>query len=191
VLESKRRNDQVRAREFDMLRELMRQRQAEQAVAEGNGRDSGLLPPDAPVTGNAAGSTVEKIARIEAQMSRHWLGRGEAADQPQLHIAAEAVPSRHDGGITVPGHLQSTLPMTLPEEAPAAAGQPALDLFAEDFAALRQAPAQAPALQTFAALEEAAVRFANGDDPLAEAGLRAALTQEPVGSARARSPTAP
>lgn len=188
VLESRSRNDLLRQREFDLLRELMRQRRAEQSHATAQ-VDSG--PGSAAGPGEEAGSvdaTIEKIARIEAQMSRHWFPTDAGADAAQLRIPGAEIPSRHDGGVTVPAHLQATQPAGLQGRDPSLATTVPLGMFESDFAALQAAasPEVAPlssALETTAELEEAAVRFANGDDAAAERGLREALTRQPGGAA--------
>ena len=195
VLESRSRNDQLRQHEFDRLRELMRQRRAEQANAAAQGVDSG--PGSAAGPGEDGGSvdaTIEKIARIEAQMSRHWFSApaGEASEGgPQLRIPAAELPSRHDGGVTVPAHLQATQPMGLPGRDLSLATTLPLGMLESDFAALHLAatvPESEPssALATTAELEEAAVRFANGDEAAAERSLRAAIAHESGGGAALR-----
>lgn len=191
VLESRSRNDQLRQREFDKLRELMRQRRAEQAHAAAQGVDSG--PGSAAGSDEGSGSvdaTIEKIARIEAQMSRHWFPAhaGEAGEgSPQLRISAAELPSRHDGGVTVPAHLQATQPVGLPGRDLSLATTLPLGMLESDFAALHLAapvPESEPssALATTAELEEAAVRFANGDEAAAERSLREAIAHESGGA---------
>lgn len=137
---------------------------------------------------------MEKIARIEAQMSRHWLQRDGGAVEPQLVISAAEVPSHHDGGVTVPAHLQATQPASMPGRDLSMATTLPMGMLESDFAELLGASASAPApappvsaspaaFITTSELEEAALRFANGDDAAAERGLRALLTQQSGGPA--------
>lgn len=187
VLAAKSRNDLVREREFDRLRELMRQRLAQQAGAAGQAADSRPGDVGSRAEGATDAGTMEKIARIEAQMSRHWLQRDGSAAEPQLIIPAAEVPTQHDGGVTVPAHLQATQPAGLPRHDHSMATTLPLGMFESDFAELLGAPAP-PAtvsqavLVTTPELEEAALRFANGDDAAAERGLRAMLDRQPGGS---------
>ena len=182
VLKAKSRNDLVREREFDRLRVLMRQRLAERAGAVGQGLDSRPGAAGSRAEGGAEAGTMEKIARIEAQMSRHWLQRDGSRPEPQLIIPAAEVPSQHDGGVTVPAHLQATLPAGLPGRDLSMVTTLPLGMLEREFAELVGATSPAAlspaALVTTPELEEAALRFANGDDAAAERGLRGLLAQQ-------------
>lgn len=178
VLEAKSRNDLVREREFDRLRVLMRQRLAERTGAAGQGLDSRPGAAGSRAEGGAEAGTMEKIARIEAQMSRHWLQRDGSRPEPQLIIPAAEVPSQHDGGVTVPAHLQATLPAGLPGRDLSMVTTLPLGMLEREFAELVEAPTSPAALVTTPELEEAALRFANGDDAAAERGLRRLLAQQ-------------
>lgn len=185
VLQAKSRNDLVREREFDRLRVLMRQRLAERAGAVGQGLDSRPGAAGSRAEGGAEAGTMEKIARIEAQMSRHWLQRDGSRPEPQLIIPAAEVPSQHDGGVTVPAHLQATLPAGLPGRDLSMVTTLPLGMLESEFAELVAAFPPAPpasasqaSFVTTPELEEAALRFANGDDVAAERGLRRLLAQQ-------------
>ncbi len=160
LMERRQRNDFVRRREFDMLRKL-RQR--------GAADDAGPVSSSLPTTGlkvDRRAVTLRKIDEIEAQMSQQWwtserppVADGGRAGPPSLsehHARAYA-----DTAPAVPTDLQA------PQAAPAPAALP------------RPSPppaaAPAPRLAFDTPLEEAAVRFAQGDDAGAESALRQAL----------------
>jgi ABC-type transporter Mla MlaB component len=169
AIERKRRNDQIRRREFEFLREALARKRAQQnhvggvGVTDGQGNSS---PPDSDKA-----RTIEKIARIEAQMAQHWLDRqaGEGASgESGVRIGSGThIPAKLEGGLTLPRHLQShslpTRPMT--------AALP-IDMLVED------GSGTAHASEVPRAVEEAAVRFANGEDDLTEKSLRALMAQE-------------
>lgn len=199
MIERKRRNDFVRRREFDQLRKL-RQRDAlsgqrvEDPAARPSFFQSSLTSPD-----DRAG-TIKKIDEIEAQMSMQWWKSKQNADAPTepmglgagAPVRAAAREEAHaDGPAFAP-----TAPLSLP----AALGAPAAPLFADDSMAIAafgsaagaQAPGEqapsaaraaspaAPEMERFVHepdLEEAAIRFANGDHEGAEAGLQDVLAQ--------------
>lgn len=191
MIERKRRNDFVRRREFDQLRKL-RQRDAltgqrtEDPAARPSFFQSSLTSPD-----DRAG-TIKKIDEIEAQMSMQWWKSKQNSDATVP--AAMELPS---GGAADPAQAYApTAPLSLHaslETQPAA--QP---LFADDSMPIEgfgnvasqtltgesrppasprmPAPQAAPApeMEEFVHepdLEEAAIRFANGDHAGAEAGL--------------------
>ena len=202
MIERKRRNDFVRRREFDQLRKL-RQREVLQGqrVEDAAGRpsffQSSMASPDERAV------TLKKIDEIEAQMSQQWWKSKQGADAPtQPGVMPESSPegteSAHARAYapTAPGSLPAPL-----ESKPAV--QP---LFADDSMAVGRfggadasmsasgpneasfSPA-APAATTPAPafepeefvhepdLEEAAIRFANGDHAGAESGLLDVLAQ--------------
>jgi ABC-type transporter Mla MlaB component len=184
AIERKRRNDQVRQREFNRLRMLLKQRQL--AQGQSDGALSHLPVADSRTAGARKETTIEKIAQIEAQMSQHWLRRRPGEEVPQAsqtHIASAAVARDYDGGVTRPAHLQATQPMpfgaTLATEPTEMVSTVPIDMLSAE-----PEPQDLQAGSNLA-VEEAAVRFANGDDAAAEQALRAALAQDP-GSASAR-----
>jgi hypothetical protein len=198
MIERKRRNDFVRRREFDQLRKL-RQRDAltgqrvEDPAARPSFFQSSLTSPDDRAV------TIKKIDEIEAQMSMQWWKSKQNSDAPTEPMGLQ--PSRAGdaqradslaGGMA----FAPTAPMSLPGGLEP--GAPAAPLFADNSmsiaafgsAALAQPQdprqprtAQAPAvpeLEKFVHepdLEEAAIRFANGDQEGAEAGLQEVLAQ--------------
>lgn len=201
AIERKRRNDFVRKREFDMLREALRQRQERAAGQIGGGASSVFPHSDSGGSGHSARKerTIEKIARIEAQMSHNWHRRrpGEEPEpRERLHIAGRG-PAQHGptSGVTVAGHLEqqpfggswsevadSVQARRSPQ--PAASPNPlAIDMLPMAGVDVSSRPPLAPEGPAVAAgaqvsvVEEAALRFANGDDVAAEQALRAAMAQ--------------
>ncbi|MBT9514178.1 MAG: STAS domain-containing protein [Acidovorax sp.] len=204
MIERKRRNDFVRRREFDQLRKL-RQREVLQGqrVEDAAGRpsffQSSMASPDERAV------TLKKIDEIEAQMSQQWWKSKQGADAPTQpgvmpESGAEPSDSAHARAYapTAPGSLPAPL------DSNKAAVQP---LFADDSMAIGKfggtdaqmlagnhhpveasfSPA-APAVESAPAfepeefvhepdLEEAAIRFANGDHAGAESGLLDVLAQ--------------
>ena len=199
MLERKRRNDFIRRREFDQLRKL-RQRDAlnhskhpDEPLARISMFHSTLTSPDERAV------TMRKIDEIEAQMSKMWWkGPGAPAGMypPGPGKGGAQPASPHAFAPTVPASLQSPLQ----RDSGAAArkvGATGLSLAAVQAATLGQSLQAAmpqPAQQTDATpsplavaasphfvhnpdLEEAAIRFANGDSEGAEASLREVLGQ--------------
>ena len=203
MIERKRRNDFVRRREFDQLRKL-RQREVLQGqrVEDAAGRPSFFQSSMASPDDRAV--TLKKIDEIEAQMSQQWWKSKQGADAPTQpggvpEAAAGGSESAHSRAYapTAPGSLPAPLE-------PKAAVQP---LFADDSMAIGRfggtdaqmlaghGPGEAsfsPAAPTVATpapasepeefvhepdLEEAAIRFANGDHAGAESGLMDVLAQ--------------
>ncbi|MBU1354228.1 MAG: STAS domain-containing protein [Gammaproteobacteria bacterium] len=196
MIERKRRNDFVRRREFDQLRKL-RQREVLQGqrVEDAAGRpsffQSSMASPDERAV------TLKKIDEIEAQMSQQWWKSKQGADAPtQPGVMPES--STEEGSESA--HARAYAP-TAPGSLPAplenkAAVQP---LFADDSMAIgrfggadAQMNATGPDEASFSPavtatqpapafepeefvhepdLEEAAIRFANGDHAGAESGL--------------------
>ena len=157
MIERRQRNDFVRSREFEMLRKL-RQREAAGA------RDPSAHPSQFNVNSNGGKTegralTLKKIDEIEAQMSQQWWkgrppgenGEGGAPPTPE-ELAAQQARAYAD---TAPG---------LP---PPAAVQPST------IGGLH--PSR---LMIDGSLEEAAIRFAHGDDAGAEAILLQSLAPD-------------
>jgi hypothetical protein len=159
MIERRQRNDFVRRREFDMLRKL-RQREAAGGTPEGAAAISSF---NMSTSGKSEGRalTLKKIDEIEEQMSQQWWkGRGPNGETPPAAAA--------------PG------PETMPTEEAAAASrarayadtEPGVPPPPQDPA--EEAPVQAEAGREGAhptGLEDAAIRFAQGDDAGAEAVL--------------------
>lgn len=193
MVERKRRNDFVRNREFDLLRKARRR---EVSGEEGLG-SSFSFPPSSQIasTGGRA-RTLEKIDEIEKQMSSAWLGRkGEVS----AVAASRAAPLQSKTGGTSslgPSRAQDLddFPPTVsaessPQPATAQAVAPHAPV-AEEVTASQSALAAAEGEQAREMsgtepegskgpseirqepeIEEAAIRFANGDTAGAEAGL--------------------
>jgi len=149
MIERRQRNDFVRRREFDMLRKL-RQREA------AGGRDAGGTPSAFNVSSSHEKSdgralTLKKIDEIEEQMSQQWWkGRAARGDGPAAPDAPRMA-EQHARAYadTVPGVPQGD------------AGAQALAPGGQDDC-----------------IEEAATRFAHGDDAGAEVVLLQALAPD-------------
>src|SRR3989344_1931471 len=205
MIERKRRNDFVRRREFDQLRKL-RQREVLQGqrVEDAAGRpsffQSSMASPDERAV------TLKKIDEIEAQMSQQWWKSKQGAEAPTqpgaMPVAADAAASSDSAHArayapTAPGSLPAPLenkagvqPLFADDSmaigrfsgtdaqmlAGAGPGEASFSLAAAT--AVTPAPASEP--EEFVHepdLEEAAIRFANGDHACAESGLLDVLAQ--------------
>lgn len=175
AIQRKRRNDQVRHRELNALREVMRQQRAHPPASGVEAVEPVSVPPP---TGQGVDKsrTIEQIARIEEQMSAHWLQRQSGANAGDgLHIGSgTTIPARLEGGVTVPAHLQARA-----GEAPAF--DMTIDIVTED---PNTGVADWEGALSHPAIAEAAVRFANGQFEETELALRNLMVQE------ALSPTA-
>ena len=202
MIERKRRNDFVRRREFDQLRKL-RQREVLQVhrVEDAAGRpsffQSSMASPDERAV------TIKKIDEIEAQMSQQWWKSKQGADAPTQpgvmpDSSTETSDSAHARAYapTAPGSLSTPLENKTPvqplfaddsmaigkfggTDATMHAGHQAVEAsFNPDMPMAAPAPAFEP--EEFVHepdLEEAAIRFANGDHAGAESGLLEVLAQ--------------
>ena len=202
MIERKRRNDFVRRREFDQLRKL-RQREVLQVhrVEDAAGRpsffQSSMASPDERAV------TIKKIDEIEAQMSQQWWKSKQGADAPTQpgvmpDSSTETSDSAHARAYapTAPGSLSTPLENKTPvqplfaddsmaigkfggTDATMLAGHQAVEAsFSPDMPMAAPAPAFEP--EEFVHepdLEEAAIRFANGDHAGAESGLLEVLAQ--------------
>ena len=202
MIERKRRNDFVRRREFDQLRKL-RQREVLQVhrVEDAAGRpsffQSSMASPDERAV------TIKKIDEIEAQMSQQWWKSKQGADAPTQpgvmpDSSTETSDSAHARAYapTAPGSLSTPLDNKAPvqplfaddsmaigkfggTDATMHAGHQAVEAsFSPDMPMAAPAPAFEP--EEFVHepdLEEAAIRFANGDHAGAESGLLEVLAQ--------------
>jgi len=152
MIERRQRNDFVRRREFDMLRKL-RQREA------AGGRDPAATPSSFNVSSTSGKSdgralTLKKIDEIEEQMSQQWWkGRDPRAAPP-----AEGAPA--DGSHMAEQHARA---------------------YADTVPGIPQGGIDGLQVQLPAhdgSIEEAAIRYAHGDDAGAEAILLQALAPE-------------
>ena len=213
MIERKRANDFVRRREFDQLRKLrLRGPLAGPLDADGAARVS-FFNTSQPSKDDDRAGTLKKIDEIEAQMSQQWWkGRGErpasaAAPAPAAPGAEHPAPppvAPGSGADDAPPYFATTIDASLPladdaftpsvraeavllEDLPAL-GSPAAarsddSSMEPDWQSTPAFVETAPAYSHDPGLEEAAIRFANGDDAGAEAALLALL--EPPGQQRA------
>jgi hypothetical protein len=203
MIERKRRNDFVRRREFDQLRKLRQrdalsgQRTADPAARPSFFQSSLTSPGERAVT-------IKKIDEIEAQMSMQWWKSKQAGEGPEGMPPTGEAPSNTPTPAqarayapTAPLELQpAPTARTAPEPLFAGDSLPALDTpepqEPPDVATWdmgNPAPVAAPALEKFVHepdLEEAAIRFANGDYAGAEAGLLEVLERHSADEADAQ-----
>ncbi|GKS99070.1 STAS domain-containing protein [Acidovorax sp. SUPP3434] len=203
MIERKRRNDFVRRREFDQLRKL-RKREAlqgqrtEDPTARPSFFQSSMASPDDRAV------TLKKIDEIEAQMSQQWWKSKNTPTPSELGDSAASatdstIAAAHDRAFapTAPASLPGVLSAPtavqplfsgeslLPSGAPEGAGAAPSPSQAVPAAAAAYAPPPAPEVapaepEEFVHepdLEEAAIRFANGDHAGAESGLLEVLAQ--------------
>ncbi|WP_027994305.1 STAS domain-containing protein [Simplicispira psychrophila] len=194
MIERKRRNDFVRRREFDQLRKLRQrgpltsQRTEEPGVRPSFFQSSLTSPLERAVT-------IKKIDEIEAQMSMQWW---KSKPQGDASARGTAAPQRPEA--VVETNFAATALLSLPMELLA----PAPPLFADDSSFVNRVdvlpdlslalpggrpsdlnrlgavPVPVAEMEEFVHepdLEEAAIRFANGDYAGAEAGLLGVLAQ--------------
>ncbi len=192
MIERKRRNDFVRKREFDMLRKM---RMREALVGQDMTARPSFFQSSMPSKPDDRAQTLKKIDEIEAQMSMQWwktkhgnstigavgmppapVGRAHEVRERQpdsLPFAANAMPvgyaATEPSGLRLPAEKASGgVPLFSPAGAVASG-------------AAQEAPASTMPVRMMALeieevahdaeLEEASIRFANGDDAGAEAGL--------------------
>ncbi len=193
MIERKRRNDFVRKREFDMLRKV-RQRGAGRGGEPAAGGPSMFSSSELSQGGERA-HTLKKIDEIEAQMSNAWLRRRQdtaVGHESSMHSGTKGAMAQHsaeasielplaDSGVS-PQAFAPTLTMDQVVIPPAT-----LDAFAPEAGAFDagldtldgggQAGLQVEvAAKQDEQLEEAAIRFANGDAEGAESALLALLS---------------
>jgi ABC-type transporter Mla MlaB component len=153
MIERRQRNDFVRRREFDMLRKL-RQREA------AGGRDPAATPSSFNVSSTSGKTegralTLKKIDEIEEQMSQQWWkSRG-----PQGAPTASGAAAPSDGSHMAEQHARA---------------------YADTVPGVPQAGA--PRLIHDGGIEEAAIRFAHGDDAGAETILLQTLAPDSPGA---------
>jgi len=164
MIERRQRNDFVRRREFDMLRKL-RQREAAGASAEGVAAVSSSFEGGVTDKPDGRALTLKKIDEIEEQMSQQWWkGRVPEGTPPPPATADGETPA--PAAATGPG--ARAYADTVPGVAPPLPQQPVAMAAAGDEAL----PAGA-GRDGSTGLEDAAIRFAQGDD----AGTEAVLLQ--------------
>jgi ABC-type transporter Mla MlaB component len=175
LIERKRANDFVRKREFDQLRKLRQRASAGGDALAATVDDSGFLDSDQPAGPGQREGTLKKIDEIEAQMARQQWQRPEppAVDAVSAHQFAATIDAdagADQGRVTdfAATDIQPRDPIAdaleLRDDAPVPDLLPGLDLALVGVA-------DASGWMADPALEEAAIRFANGDDAGCEAAL--------------------
>ncbi len=194
MIERKRRNDFVRKREFDMLRKL---RSKSSTTEPGyGGRPSFFQSSYSSKPGDRAG-TLKKIDEIEAQMSMHWWKNrgGDSRGAPTTLPPDLSPPPRQTRKPTnSPTATTMLLSTRLPDDASQPADNPPVgqvtpnnDLTATAAAALYMGEEESQENSAFSVskfyaldvqelalnpeIEEAAIRYASGDDAATEQGL--------------------
>ena len=206
MIERKRQNDFVRRREFDQLRKLRNRDPGAVAAAARPSFFQTSIPTD--VDGRAV--TLKKIDEIEAQMSKQWWkGKQDAAapgasaaPQPGESAAGSTEASTIAPGVSeqsggaVAGKDGHAKAFASTDFAPTEMGS-GMGLMAgrgysgsgslgaglgsdNAFSTSKLFAIDADDMATDPELEEAAIRFANGDDAGAESGLLEALRSEHV-----------
>ncbi|QNP47724.1 STAS domain-containing protein [Diaphorobacter aerolatus] len=205
MIERKRRNDFVRRREFDQLRKLRRRELVQgQKLEDAAGRTSfaqSTMLPQANGTNlsqDGRAVTLKKIDEIEAQMSQQWW-RAKPGGAPGERPVPRVVPPplSHDPQVTaeVPLEFAPTAPLTVtfsefPHTQPATmsvAMDPTMPMSLDGLGPQFDVPTLGmdavvahEELEKFVHepdLEEAAIRFANGDYAGAESGLLEVLAR--------------
>lgn len=188
VIERKRKNDLIRSREFEYLRKLRRNGPCISPDAAGH--PSAFQTSILSNMGERA-ITLKKIDDIEAQMSKQWW-RGKTDATPVGVPRAPAVrpPLQTTAKGTGTGTFASTqAALQLPDANPLdeadyvttqMSEKVAHDLAANPTASLKLRLNEGDDPLSDPDLEEAAIRFANGDEAGAEAGLLAALQADEV-----------
>ncbi len=207
MIERKRRNDFVRKREFDMLRKL---RKREAMAGQDAGARPSFFQSSMPSKPDDRAQTLKKIDDIEAQMSMQWWQTkprssfapgGNTTLPPPTRAAVEVSPSMLIGyASTQVVSQQDADPVTLRmpvQQTPVVTGTPfemlipaaaalvpsGVSGFGKStlgFGATNYMAVEVEELAHDAELEEAAIRFANGDDAGAEIVLLEILS--PTGS---------
>ena len=201
MIERKRQNDFVRKREFDQLRKL---RSRDPAVSPDMAGRPSYFQSSLPSNPDERAMTIKKIDEIEAQMSNQWwqgkndgshksaaaerkpAGKPDTADvvDDEAYAPTRLSPMHH--GEALSGSETSDFPPTQDNsgfgpnptrtpgpDAPAAAGPRVGD--GHGFSVSRAPTIEMVDGATDADMEEAAIRFANGDDKGAESALIGAL----------------
>ncbi len=203
VIEGKRRDDSIRKREFHQLRKL---RQSSPVAKTGLAQGVSVFRTSTGYGDTESGgrsSTLKKIDEIEAQMSRQWWkGSAHSAETrahgPEVKQQPAEAPTTFQA--TLPSSLNSSiaqasqLPTTTnhPEFQPTVPGLGQLSASSDYSATAHSAfsPSKMVSLDmgqnlSDPELEEAAIRYANGDDAGAEVALQEALQQPDVAPEKA------
>ena len=196
MIERKRQNDFVRRREFDQLRKL---RLKEGVGVAGQVRPS-IFQSSVVTDPDGRAITLKKIDEIEAQMSKQWWkGKGDASHADSRSHDGSAAPISAGGDVHNPTFFQTTLSADTDQsganftETQMGAGMPPLgstspqrpaadrfDTLDVGFSTSKLFATEITDMATDPELEEAAIRFANGDDTGAEKGLLLALRGDAI-----------
>jgi hypothetical protein len=199
VIERKRQNDFVRRREFDVLRKLRRN---EPVPSSELGSRPSFFQSSLNANHGERAMTIKKIDEIEAQMSKQWW-KGKQDTPPELPKPS-AMSDQANVKTFAPGGVVSTFAPTQADDGQSSSGAPYQDfeptlpggneLEEKIQTKVDAAPIGSGSLLSnfdlFSVelkddladpdLEEAAIRFANGDDAGAEAALLGALQADNV-----------
>ena len=202
MIERKRRNDFVRRREFDQLRKIRRKELVQGPTLEdAAGRTSFVQSTMLAQTGSNASPdgravTLKKIDEIEAQMSQQWWRAKPGAAPGDRPVPRVVPPPLQDPSVTaeVPLEFAATAPLTVPPSGfastrpatgetmlptvPMSLGGQSLEFDVPTLG--MDAVVAHEDLEKFVHepdLEEAAIRFANGDYAGAESGLLEVLAR--------------
>ncbi|GAB4398840.1 MAG: hypothetical protein OHK0048_11220 [Rhodoferax sp.] len=204
MLARKQHNDEVRRREFAKLRQIRRQAAARAVgLPQPEVKPTALIDSELPDDLHEREETLKKIDDIEAQMSRQWW---------KSHVnPAQGTPATTGDTTGAPAPGAAAAPSQASSSAPASDAQGSGDTTAQDdmptVMGLVSEPVSPPrpahnplrVVQPLPAahddadpsgadetLEEAAIRFATGDDGVAEECLLAALRRSDTTAAQAK-----
>lgn len=208
MIERKRQNDFVRKREFDHLRKLRNR----DPGALANMANPSFFQTSLPADLDGRAVTLKKIDEIEAQMSRQWWknkaekGGAQHGDAPRPDMSGASVPANAKESPDVATSFASTMPLDLrqgsdsqhadeflPTQMASANGEnmlaatESLSDARTGFSTSRLFAIGVDEMATDPELEEAAIRFATGDDAGAENGLLEALRGSDVTPLAAQS----
>ncbi len=186
MIERKRRNDFVRKREFDMLRKMRRR---EVMVGQDPGARPSFFQSSMASKPDGRAMTLKKIDEIEEQMSMQWwkTKHGESSSQnSDFQAGADDANSSGAGPVSTqqPPRVQKGFEATEPaslemlkkiDATMSTPGFAAQEAIASDF--VPSDAGQAEEVEHDPELEEAAIRFANGDHVAAESSLLEATGQ--------------
>lgn len=176
MIERKRQNDFVCKRELDQLRKL---RNRDPGAVANVARPSYFLT-SLPTDPNGHALTLKKIDEIEAQMSKQWWrGKNESAVLP-VERDSSAAPAQAESTQALDDFVATRMATDV---AALHAGHDGRTVESHTDATGTDHPAKVvypDELATDPELEEAAIRFANGDDAGAERGLLLALRGNPM-----------
>ncbi|WP_326533547.1 STAS domain-containing protein [Pseudorhodoferax sp.] len=171
MIERKRANDFVRRREFEQLRKLRQRTASGSAATMAAPDDSDFFDSSQPAGVGQREGTLKKIDEIEAQMAQQqpWPRQQEAAAAMQFAPTVDAEHAQADERVTdfAATDIQPRESIEFP--APQEDMLPGVDW---SFGASRH---DAAGFVSDPGLEEAAIRFANGDDAGCEAALLALI----------------